>query len=168
MNLNPAAQLLRWENFMDQAIQEAQIAFDNQEVPVGAIVVDENFREISRARNLKEAAFNPCGHAEIYAITEAAQKMKNWRLTNCHLVVSLEPCPMCMAAIQQARLETVIFGAFDKKGGAISLGFHLHNDARLNHQMKVVGGVKGLECGELLSRFFRERREKYNSVLSSR
>ena len=163
MIVNPATQLLGWENLMDQAIQEAQVAFDNQEVPVGAIVVDANFQEVSRARNLKEAAFNPCGHAEIYAIIEAAQKKRNWRLANYHMIVTLEPCPMCMAAIQQARIETLIFGAYDKKGGAISLGFHLHNDARLNHQIKVLGGVKALECGRLLSRFFKERREKYKS-----
>jgi tRNA(adenine34) deaminase len=148
---------------MDEAIIEANKAYKNDEVPIGAIVVDNNGNIISRSHNDKESSFNPCGHAEILAIVEAAKKISSWRLLNCSIFVTLEPCPMCLAAIREARIKTLYFGAYDAKGGSISLGYNLHKDVRLNHAFDVVGGLKHFECSRLLSQFFKEKRSNYNN-----
>lgn len=144
--------------FMRSAVEEAEKAWKGGEVPIGALIVDDNGVVISRAHNLKESVSNPCGHAEIIAIQEAAKKKADWRLTDCTLYVTLEPCPMCLSAIGQARIKQVIFGAYDSKGGAISLGYPLHKDLRLNHRFGVMGGVLHFECSRILSQFFKERR----------
>jgi tRNA(adenine34) deaminase len=147
--------------FMHIALEQAELAYRIHEVPVGAILVSPDGEILSRQHNLKESHFNPIAHAEILAVTEGAKKLQNWRLTDCYLYVTLEPCPMCLTALVQARVKACIFGAYDQKGGALSLGYHLHRDKRLNHQFSVIGGVLHFECSRILSQFFRERRSSY-------
>lgn len=147
--------------FMNIALEQAELAYRAQEVPVGALLVSPTGDILSRQFNLKESNFNPVAHAEILALTEGAKKLQNWRLTDCYLYVTLEPCPMCLTALVQARVKACVFGAYDQKGGALSLGYHLHQDKRLNHQFSVVGGVMHFECSRILSQFFRERRTSY-------
>lgn len=147
--------------FMNIALEQAELAYRAQEVPVGAILVSPSGEILSRQFNLKESHFNPVAHAEILALTEGAKKLQNWRLTDCYLYVTLEPCPMCLTALVQSRVKACVFGAYDQKGGALSLGYHLHQDRRLNHQFSVIGGVMHFECSRILSQFFRERRASY-------
>lgn len=147
--------------FMKIALEQAELAYRAQEVPVGALLVSPTGDILSRQFNLKESHFNPVAHAEMLALTEGAKKLQNWRLTDCYLYATLEPCPMCLTALVQARVKACIFGAYDQKGGALSLGYHLHQDKRLNHQFSVVGGVMHFECSRILSQFFRERRTSY-------
>ena len=148
---------------MDEALIEANKAYREDEVPIGAIIVDANGSIIARAHNKKENVNNPCGHAEILAILEAAKKINNWRLIGCSLYVTLEPCPMCLGAIVQSRLSNLYFGAYDAKGGVISLNYNLYKDKRLNHNFNVVGGLKHYDCSKVLSRFFKEKRSSYNN-----
>jgi tRNA(adenine34) deaminase len=147
---------------MDEALLEAEKAYKENEVPIGAIIVDDQGHIIARAHNIKEKNNNPCGHAEILAIIEASKKIENWRLVNCSMFVTLEPCPMCLSALVQARISKLYFGAYDPKGGAISLNYNLYKDKRLNHQFSVVGGLKHFECSKIISNFFREKRNSYN------
>jgi tRNA(adenine34) deaminase len=146
---------------MDEALIEAEKAYRLDEVPVGAVVVDKDGAILSRAHNLKEKNHNPCGHAEILAITEASKKINNWRLVDCTIYVTLEPCPMCLSALVQARIGTLIYGAYDPKGGALSLNYNFYKDQKLNHSFPVIGGLKHFECSKLLSDFFREKRNGY-------
>jgi len=143
------------------ALESAEQAYKNFEVPVGAILVGADGKEIVRSSNLKEMANDPCGHAEILVIRQAANLLNNWRLIGTTLYVTLEPCPMCLAAMVQARISQLVFGAYDLKGGALSLGHNLHNDKRLNHQFNVIGGIRHYECSRILSTFFRENRERH-------
>lgn len=147
--------------FMSMALEQAEQAYKSQEVPVGAILVSPEGEILSRQFNLKETQFNPTAHAEILALEEGAKKLQNWRLNDCVLYVTLEPCPMCLTAMVQSRVNLCVFGAYDAKGGALSLGYHLHQDKRLNHQFSIIGGIKHFECSRLLSQFFRERRTSY-------
>ncbi len=147
--------------FMNIALEQAELAYRAQEVPVGSILVSPTGEILSRQFNLKESQFNPVAHAEILVLTEGAKKLQNWRLTDCYLYVTLEPCPMCLTAMVQSRVKACIFGTYDQKGGALSLGYHLHQDKRLNHQFSIVGGVMHFECSRILSQFFRERRSSY-------
>ena len=146
---------------MGEAIKEAESAFSIGEVPVGAVIVNSQNQIISKAHNLKESTQDPCGHAEIIAIRKAAEILKSWRLLDCTLYVTLEPCPMCMGAIVQSRLKSVVFGAYDVKGGAITNGFNLHQNQKLNHRFNVIGGVSHYDCSNLLSSFFKQRRLFY-------
>lgn len=147
--------------YMGLALEEAELAYRAQEVPVGAVLVSPEGDILSKQHNLKESHFNPTGHAEILALTESAKKLHNWRLSDCTLYVTLEPCPMCLTAMVQSRIRQCVFGAYDPKGGALSLGYHLHQDKRLNHQFAMMGGIKHFECSRLLSQFFKERRTGY-------
>jgi len=149
--------------YLKIALEEAELAYKKKEVPIGAIIVDSNGKIISQAHNNKEENFDPCGHAEIIAIKKASEKLKNWRLTGCHLFVTLEPCPMCLAAIKEARLKSLIFGAYDSKGGALSLGYNFHTDSRFNHQFKITGGIMHYESSRILSRFFKSMRSTHKS-----
>jgi tRNA(adenine34) deaminase len=147
---------------MDEALIEAEKAYREDEVPIGAVIVDSSGTIISRTHNLKEKVFNPCGHAEILAITEAAKRKSNWRLTDCSIYVTLEPCPMCLSALVQARISYLYFGAYDAKGGALSLNYNFYKDQKLNHSFPVLGGLRHYECSRLLSTFFKEKRTNYN------
>ena len=146
---------------MEEALIEADKAYREDEVPIGAVIVNAEGIIIAKAHNKKEKINNPCGHAEILAITEAAKKIGNWRLINCSLLVTLEPCPMCLSAMIQARIGTLYFGAYDPKGGSLSLNYNFYKDQKLNHSFPVIGGVRHFECSKLLSQFFREKRANY-------
>jgi tRNA(adenine34) deaminase len=128
------------------------------DVPVGAIVFDETGVVIGTGSNVRERDRDPTGHAEIIAIRAAAASLGSWRLDGCALVVTLEPCTMCAGAIVLARVGTLVFGAYDAKGGAVGTLWDVVRDRRLNHRPHVVGGVLADESGELLRRFFAERR----------
>jgi tRNA(adenine34) deaminase len=145
------------EHFMRMALEEAEQALREDEVPVGAVIVYEG-RMIARAHNQREQLGDPTAHAEMIAITQAAQSRQSWRLDGCTLYATLEPCPMCAGAILQARLSVVVYGAADPKAGAVDTLFRLLDDPRLNHRVQTVAGVLAVSCGEVLSRFFREQR----------
>jgi len=145
------------EHFMRLAYQEAIRAFDEDEVPVGAVVVFDD-RVIASAHNQRETLRDPTAHAEMIAITQAAESRGGWRLDGCLLYVTLEPCPMCAGAIIQSRIPWVIYGAPDPKAGAVDTLYRLLADPRLNHNCQTVSGVLAAECGELLTRFFRQQR----------
>jgi len=151
----------RWH--MMSAIQLSLKAYKQDEVPVGCLVVSEEGEVLAETHNLKECNHDPMGHAELIALRLAAQKINNWRLTGATVFVTLEPCPMCLAAMVQARISRCVFGAYDKKGGALSLGYSLHADKRLNHQFDLMGGVEHWECSQILSRYFREKRDQYKA-----
>ena len=131
---------------------------DLQDVPVGAVILDEAGTVIARARNRREIDHDPTAHAEIVAIRQAAQAIGSWRLTGLTLVVTLEPCTMCAGAVTAARLARVVYGAEDPKAGAAGSLWDVLRDARLNHRPEVIGGVLASECGALLRDFFAARR----------
>jgi len=149
----------RDEYYMKFAIEEAKKAGEMQEVPIGAVIVigDE---VISRAHNLRETEQRSVAHAELLAIDEACRSLGTWRLENATLYVTLEPCPMCAGAIVLSRVERVVYGASDPKGGCAGTLMNLLQEERFNHQADVVSGVLDEECGAMLSEFFRELRRK--------
>ena len=149
--------LLSHEHFMQLAIAQAQAAMELDEVPVGAIVVNSG-RVIAAAHNQTIALSDATAHAEMLAITQAAQSVGDWRLENCTLYVTLEPCVMCAGAIVNSRVANVVFGAMDPKGGAAGTLFNILDDTRLNHRCNVVPGVLSKTCGEMLTEFFRRKR----------
>lgn len=136
----------------------AQSAAMAGEVPVGALVVREG-EILGAAHNQREQLADPTAHAEMIAITQAAAALQSWRLSGCTLYVTLEPCTMCAGAILLARLERVVYGAADPKGGAVDTLYQLLADPRLNHQSDVVQGVLAAECGQVLTDFFKARRK---------
>jgi tRNA(adenine34) deaminase len=142
---------------MREALVEARSAFAEDEVPVGAVIVHHE-RVIAAAHNQRELLNDPTAHAEMIAITQAAEALGSWRLVDCALYVTLEPCPMCAGAIVQARIPTVIYGATDPKGGACHTLYQITTDSRLNHQSRVLGGVLVDECRGLLQEFFARQR----------
>ncbi len=145
------------EILMREALQLAQQAWRANEVPVGAVVVS-NGEIIGRGFNSPISKNDPSAHAEIQALRDAAEKTGNYRLTDCSLYVTLEPCPMCAGAIMQARIANLVYGAADPKTGACGSVVNLFREARLNYHTQVVGGVLSNECGEMLRRFFDGRR----------
>ncbi|GBD35176.1 tRNA-specific adenosine deaminase [bacterium HR36] len=147
--------------FMELALEEAELAWQENEVPVGAVIVSWDQGVIARAHNQREQLQDPTAHAEMLAITQAAAALGSWRLERCTLYVTLEPCPMCAGAIVQARLPLVVFGALDPKAGACRSLYRIPEDPRLNHRAVVVGGIMAQRCGELLRDFFRLRRQTH-------
>lgn len=141
---------------MRSAIAIAQSSLKTEDVPVGALIVDSDNNVISTGYNEREAHQDPTAHAEIVAIRRAAQKLGTWRLDGCKLVVTLEPCAMCAGAIAQSRINTLVFGAWDEKAGAVGSVWDVLRDPRAIHKMEVVGGVLEAECAELLTNFFRQ------------
>jgi tRNA(adenine34) deaminase len=161
----PESYDLPHEAYMRQALREAAVAGQEDEVPIGAIVVHHDAaggddRIIGAAHNQREQLHDPTAHAEMLAITQAAEALGNWRLERCTLYVTLEPCPMCAGAIILARIPRVVFGATDPKAGAVTTLYQLLDDARLNHRSEVIGGVLANECGQLLSQFFAGKRKR--------
>jgi tRNA(adenine34) deaminase len=144
--------------FMQRALQEAEAAAEENEVPVGAVIVLGERQIIASDHNRREQLRDPTAHAEILAITQAAEALGSWRLDDCTLYVTLEPCPMCAGAILQARIPRVVYGADDPKSGAVQSLYCLLNDVRLNHQCSVVSGILSEQCGNVLSRFFQRQR----------
>jgi len=141
------------EYWMTHAITEARKAEAKDEVPIGCVIVLDD-RIIARGHNLRESSQDPVAHAELIAIRKAARKLGSWRLLNCTLYVTLEPCTMCMGAIILARIPTVVFGCYDPKGGAAGSLFDLSDDPRLNHTVALVPQILESECSGLLSSFF--------------
>ncbi len=145
------------EHYMQLAIEQARQAEAAGDVPVGAVIVRDG-QLVAAAHNQREQLRDPTAHAEMIAITQAAEAVGSWRLTGCTLYVTLEPCPMCAGAILQARLPQLIYGAADPKAGAVETLYRLLADPRMNHQTEVLAGLLGSECGKLLSDFFAEQR----------
>ena len=145
------------EAFMRLAYREAQQALEEDEVPVGAVIVHGE-RVIASAHTQREQLHDPPAHAEMIAITQAAEALGSWRLDECLLYVTLEPCPMCAGAILQARIPWLIYGTPDPKAGAVHTLYQLLADPRLNHRCQTVSGVLAGPCGEILSRFFQQKR----------
>ena len=144
------------EYFMRMALSEAESALESGEVPVGAVITMEG-RVLAKTHNSPILMKDPTAHAEILAIREAADRIENYRLYGTTLYVTIEPCVMCAGAIIHARIERLVFGATDSKGGALSI-YNMFSDRKLNHFIEVTGGVLKEKCGEILSRFFREKR----------
>lgn len=147
------------ETFMNEAINEAYKAYLFDEVPVGAVIVYEN-QIISRAYNLRERTQNPMAHAEVLAIEEASKVLGTWKLNECTLYVTLEPCIMCAGSIIQSRIGTVVYGAEDNKGGAMGEKLNILDIAAFNHKPTIIKGILEQDCTEILKQFFKERREK--------
>ncbi len=143
-------------SWMSDALRLAEKAAQEDEVPVGAIVIHEG-KVIGQGYNRREQQNNPIAHAEMIAIEEASRCLGSWRLIQCLLVVTLEPCPMCLAASQQARMGGIVYGATDPKGGALSMGYKLNEDLRTNHRFPVTYRETP-ECSQILSSFFAKRR----------
>ena len=147
-------------DFMSIALSLAEKAEINGEVPIGALIVDENGKILSTAINLREQKNTVLGHAELVALHRACKKRNSWRLSGCTLYVTLEPCFMCSGALVQARISRVVFGAFDPKGGALGSLTNLSIDKRLNHNFQVHAGIHADECGHILKKFFKKKRTK--------
>ena len=145
------------EFYMQLALDEAEQAMREEEVPIGAVIVYRD-RIIAQAHNQREQLHDPTAHAEMIAITQAAESLRSWRLDDCSLYVTLEPCPMCAGAILQARIPVVVYGAADPKAGAVQSLYQLLNDERLNHRCEVTAGVLAEPGGQILSRFFQAQR----------
>jgi tRNA(adenine34) deaminase len=143
---------------MAMALDEAATAAAEDEVPVGVVIVSFQLGILARAHNQREQLHDPTAHAEMIAITQAANALKSWRLDGCVLYVTLEPCPMCAGAIVQARLPMVVYGCTDPKAGACDTLYHITNDGRLNHRAQVIGGVLADRCATILSEFFAAKR----------
>ena len=149
--------------YMQMALEQARAAMAADEVPVGALIVRSDEIEgdaiIAAAHNQRELLRDPTAHAEMIAITQAAEAVGGWRLEHCTLYVTLEPCPMCAGAILQSRIPRVVYGAVDPKAGAVQSLFRLLSDERLNHQVETVGGVMADVCGGILTEFFEQKRK---------
>jgi len=145
---------------MREAIKEAKEGWLNGEVPVGALLISHSNEIVARDHNRCISLNDPTAHAEILVIRQAAQKRKNYRLNGVAMVVTIEPCPMCMGAIMNARLDTLVFGAFDPKCGAAGSVYNLPDDERLNHRITIISRIMEQECRDLMQGFFRERRHE--------
>ena len=144
--------------WMRRAVADARLALQTSDVPVAALVLASDGRVLGAGRNEREARQDPTAHAEILALRAAAATTGDWHLTDATLVVTLEPCVMCAGAILSARVPTVVFGAWDDKGGAAGSVYDVLRDRRLNHRVEVYGGVEADACAALLEEFFAERR----------
>ncbi|KPL21226.1 MAG: hypothetical protein AMJ75_10380 [Phycisphaerae bacterium SM1_79] len=145
------------ERYMQMAIEQARVAEENGDVPIGAVIVCEN-RIIGKAYNQREQLQDPTAHAEIIALTQAAAALENWHLNGCTIYVTLEPCPMCAGALVLSRMERLVYGCDDPKAGACKSLYNIVQDERLNHRLEVTSGVLAEQCGQLLQEFFAQRR----------
>lgn len=148
----------RDEYYMQQAYELALQAGHEDEVPVGALIVHQH-RVIAAAYNQREQLRDPTAHAEMIAITQAASELNSWRLLDCTMFVTLEPCPMCAGGILQARIPRVVFGTRDPKAGAVRSIYQLLEDARLNHSCSITEGVLAPRCSQILTQFFEQKRK---------
>ena len=147
-----------WDPAMREALDEARAALATDDVPIGAVVVDPAGAVVGRGRNRREADADPTAHAEVVALRQAAVARGEWRLSGCTLVVTLEPCTMCAGAAVLARVDRVVFGAYDEKAGAVGSLWDVVRDRRLNHRPEVVPGILAAESAALLDAFFRGQR----------
>ncbi|WP_413586030.1 tRNA adenosine(34) deaminase TadA [Bdellovibrio sp. HCB274] len=159
--MNREAQDKKW---MRKAFKLAQKAGKNGEVPIGAVLISPTGELLSQAANVRETLHTPLGHAELLCLHRAAKKLASWRLEDCTLYVTLEPCVMCAGAIQQARVGRVVYAAKDSKGGAVESLYQVLSDSRLNHQVAVTTGVLEQECSQLISDFFQNRRDEQKQM----
>lgn len=146
--------MTRWDDAMRAALAEAESARTHGDIPVGAVVLDADGRIIASGHNERELTGDPTAHAEVVALRRAADVVGQWRLSGCTLVVTLEPCPMCAGAVVASRVERLVFGSFDEKGGAVASLFDVVRDPRLNHRVDVVSGVLAEESSAVLRSFF--------------
>ena len=146
------------EFYMELALTEAQVAFEEKEVPIGCVIV-KNDKVIARAHNIKENTKISTHHAEIIAINQACEVLDNWRLDGCELYVTLEPCSMCAGAILQSRISRVIYGASDFKGGALGSNYNQYSIKGFNHYPNITKGVLEKKCSSLLTFFFKQKRK---------
>lgn len=149
------------EHFMLKAMEEAAIAEENGDVPIGAIITYEN-SIIARAHNQREQLNDPTAHAEIIALTQAAAYLGTWRLHGCSIYVTLEPCPMCAGALVQARIDRLVYGCNDPKTGSCGSVYNIVEDERLNHRIPTTSGIMAKECSRQLSTFFQKKRAANN------
>lgn len=149
----------RHDEWMQLALDEAHAAVEHGDVPVGAVVV-RNGSVIAARHNERELTDDPVAHAEVLALRDAAAHIGNWRLDECTLIVTLEPCAMCAGAMVNARVGSLVFGAVDPKAGAVTSHFGLLDGAPLNHRVPTIAGVRSEECGDVLRAFFRARRSR--------
>ncbi len=150
---------LPFENWMRLAIVQAEAARSLDEVPIGCVVVHQpESRVVGRGYNRRNLDCDPTGHAEILAIREAAETLGNWRLMDCTLIVTLEPCPMCAGAIVNSRIPRLIYGCADPKAGAVRTLYQICEDTRLNHRVEVIAGILEQECSMILKDFFKVQR----------
>lgn len=147
------------EKYMALALKEAKKALLLDEVPVGCVIVKDN-NVIARAYNKRETSNDPTSHAEINAIRKASKKMKSWRLVGATIYVTLEPCSMCAGAILWSRIDRVVYGANDFKGGALGSTYNMYEIKNLNHYPKITSGVLSNECSEIISSYFKSKRNK--------
>jgi len=147
------------ETYMVLALEEARLASELGEVPIGAVVVCDDV-VVARAHNRREIDHDPAGHAELLAIRAASASLKRWRLSDCTVYVTLEPCPMCAGLMHQARIARCVFGAADPKAGALGTLYDLHDDPRLNHRFDVTSGILAKDSAELLKAFFEKLRAR--------
>lgn len=147
------------EHYMKQALKQAQKAYEKEEIPVGAIIV-KNHKIIAKAYNEKEYKQDTTKHAEILAIQKASKKLKSWRLTDCEMYVTLEPCSMCAGALIQARIKKVYIGTMDKKTGACGSVLNLLKDYTFNHKVEIETGLLQPECEQIIKKFFKQLRQK--------
>lgn len=154
-----ASTLRTYDDWMRLALAEADAALPSDDVPVGAVVVGPDGEVLGRGHNVREAEGDPTGHAEVRALQAAARVVGEWRLDGCTLVVTLEPCTMCAGALVLARVGRLVYGAEDRKAGAVGSLWDVVRDRRLNHRPEVVAGVLADECAEGLRAFFRTHRE---------
>ncbi len=147
------------EKFMKEALKEAKKAYEKEEVPVGCVIVKDG-KIIARAHNLKETKYDTTKHAEILAIQKASKKLKSWRLIDCDMYVTLEPCSMCAGAIINSRIRKVYYGTSDEKTGAIGSVFNLLEDYKFNHKVEYQSGIMQEECEGILKEFFKYLRKK--------
>lgn len=145
------------EYYMGEALAEARAAYEAGEIPIGAVVVKEG-KVIARGHNAREDLMDATAHAEIVAIRRAGALLGGWRLLDCTLYVTVEPCPMCAGAMIQARLPRLVYGTRDEKGGAVGSLYNLVQDERFNHRLEVIPGIRAAESALLMQLFFRERR----------
>lgn len=147
------------EFYMGKAIEEAKIAAAVGEIPVGAVVIYQK-KAIARSYNLRETLPCATAHAELLAIEKACRALGRWRLTGCTLYVTVEPCPMCAGAIVNSRLDRIVYGCDDPKGGAVRSLFQIVDNPALNHRVEVTAGIRADECAAIMRDFFRSRRQK--------
>lgn len=147
------------KDYMRLALDEAKIAYDMGEVPIGAVVVDTDGNVVATGYNLRESRNDATAHAEMEAIRKACEKLGRWRLAGCTLYVTIEPCPMCAGALVNSRMERLVYGSPDSKAGAVESLFNVVNCQSLNHRMEVKAGVLAEECRNMMKEFFKMRRK---------
>lgn len=154
------------QEYMQIALDEAAKAFDEREIPIGAVLVADD-KIIAKAHNFREQGHDATAHAELIVIQEGCRKLNRWRLSDCTLYVTIEPCPMCAGAIVNSRIKRVVYGSYDIKGGAVESLFNVLSHPKLNHQPEILAGVCQHECSQIMKDFFKMRRKEKKALKNS-